>query len=455
MTATALVVAGLTLTFASDLVSPATKKAVSDVALPPLAGFAAVAAARAARRTPDATRRLGWWLLAAAGVCWMLGELAWYQDRYLYRVAADPSWADVFFLAGVLPAAGSLLAFSRSSRRDRPARYLLGALVVGGSVVFVSKALALSVVFPAAGEAPPLARAVYLAYPLSDSVLAALAVIVVLEVQPAWRGSLALIAVGFLGYSVADLWYSYRGALGDYEPGGVSDVGWAVGYLLLGLAALCPDASPPHPAASRSRHEPVQPSSLAVYVPVTVAVVVAALHPSPLDDPVLLVSGGLVLLFFGIREVLEARENARLGRALGARVTQLEHRTEDLRRLAEQTERVVTSVADGVLEVGADGRVRYANPAAAQLLGRLPTSLAGTSERELFRADDARPRGGVSVLAHVLRTGEEVSSVPMTLRRPDGSTLPVVLTAGAVVDQGEVLGVVVVFRDATHGAVGP
>lgn len=435
----------LAVALGSDLFDTPVREVISDVALILLAAFVAVAAGRAARRTGPGPQRLPWVLLAAAGVSWTAGEAAWFQNRYLADEIADPSMADVFYLLALLPAAVSLMALSRVGAGTQRVRNVLSAIVIGGSVLFVSQALALSIIVPAAGESEPLARVVYIAYPVADIVLTSLALISMVQTGVRRGPGLSLFAFGMLAYAVSDTWYAYLGAAGDFEPGTVWDMGWAVGYLLMGLAAMAPERAAP--GAPGAASEPKGLQSLAIYLPVTVAVVVAALRPDPHNDPVLLLSGLVVLLCFLARQLLLTHDNVRLQRTLHAQLAELHQRGTDLRVLVEQTFRVVAAVVDGIVEVDADGRLGYVNPAAARMLGRSPESLRGLSQCDLFAAGADSP---ASLVTEALHSGQEGTGLTTTMRRADGTTFPVEMTVGPVTEGDQVLGAVVIFRDVTE-----
>jgi hypothetical protein len=112
---------------------------------------------------------------------------------------------------------------------------------VVGAVFFVSRTLALSVILPTVTGSWS-ARAVLIAYPVADVVLASLALIVVARSGGRPRLHFVVLAVGFVAYSVADTVYVRAEALGSYTVGGLLDLGWVTGYALFALAS--PPASP-------------------------------------------------------------------------------------------------------------------------------------------------------------------------------------------------------------------
>jgi PAS domain S-box-containing protein len=110
-------------------------------------------------------------------------------------------------------------------------------------------------------------------------------------------------------------------------------------------------------------------------------------------------------------------------------------------RAAEQArahaEMVLASSGDGMLGVGADGRVSFANPAAATLVGRTPGELVGLQIGEVM------PHVSVaSVSGGAPRVAED------TLQRPDGSELPIEAVVTPM--RGGQGGSVVALKDLTE-----
>ena len=114
---------------------------------------------------------------------------------------------------------------------------------------------------------------------------------------------------------------------------------------------------------------------------------------------------------------------------------------------------LLTSVGDGVYGVDHQGRVTFVNPSAASALGYTTGELTGRKAHETFHAPGADgepfPWSGCyiheAIQQEVLVQGEEDEYV-----RADGSVFPVEITASPLLDESEVLGAVVVFRDVTQ-----
>lgn len=448
---TALLWLGLAGTLLAPAVSERAKEIVSDVIFVPISALVAVSAGWRARRSAGRIRR-AWALMGLAGGLWAIAEATWFALHYLASAQPpNPSVADIFYLAALPPAAVALILFPPTGPPGwQRIRTLLGSLVVAGAVLFVSRALALTVIFPGTGE-PWLARAVFVAYPIADVVLASLALIMLIRTGARPPIHLSILALGFLSYSIADTVYAHQAAQNTYVSGSVVDLGWAMGYLLFSLAAFTPHASDePHevPRPATGRHTGI--SSLLVYIPLLAAVVVASARPSPVTDPVLIVSGLSILVLFGARQALLVADNSRLRDDLERRVAQLQDSGTELRRLAQQNERILQSVADGVIGVDADGRITFVNARAAEMVGIRPIELLATPVLDRFHRSAGAPANSTfQSVRTALSTGTMLAAATGEFARAGTSPFPVDLAVGPIVERGSILGAVLVFRDVS------
>ncbi len=110
------------------------------------------------------------------------------------------------------------------------------------------------------------------------------------------------------------------------------------------------------------------------------------------------------------------------------------------------------SMADGMFALGRDARVTYLNPVAEELLGWTRDELATRSMHDAihYQLDDGSPNPARdSQLLGALRTGRSVRVDDDAFTRRDGRLLPVTYSAAPVCVDGQVHGVVVVFRDVS------
>lgn len=453
-TTASVIAVTVVLVFAYVALTPAlaadAKQAFSDVLLIPLAGAAALASATTARRSRGRTAS-AWWWLAAASASWTVAETLYLLESLgTVPTATGVAFSDVFYLGGTALALVALGGFYPRRRGSvERLRHVVAALVIAGAMLFLTRLLILPTVL-ASALGTPLEQTILLAYPLTDVVLASVTLIVLARVAPGSRLHIGLLAAGFLAYAASDAMYAVLDAQDEYVSGAFGDVGWVVGYLLFALAALAPRAAQTAETSEEQLEHLGGASSIVVYVPVGAAVVAAAWHGIPTDDGLLVGSGVAVIALFGLRQYLAARDTLSLNVALSARVDELQATSAALRRLAQQNERTVQSVSEGIFGVDAKGIITFANPPAALMLGRRLAGLVGRAEHELFHASRPDLPAGDCLIRRALRTGQPTQSADETFVRGDGTRFPVELAVGPVVENGAIAGAVIVFRDITQ-----
>ncbi|MBT8340718.1 MAG: response regulator, partial [Desulfatitalea sp.] len=111
------------------------------------------------------------------------------------------------------------------------------------------------------------------------------------------------------------------------------------------------------------------------------------------------------------------------------------------------------SIGDGVIATDVDGKVVFINPLAARLTGWPEEDVVGRPMPEVFRIineDDRREQE--DPVARVLREGDVLGMAKDTLLvSRDGTEIPIA-DSGAPIrdDKGQIIGVVLVFRDQTR-----
>jgi diguanylate cyclase (GGDEF)-like protein len=211
---------------------------VDDVGLA-VAALAAAGACWWRRRHSTGVARRGWTMFAAALVAWAAGEALWsWYELVLGTEAPFPSVADVaYLLAPCLAAAAVVWLPDRPLTARGRVRMILDGLIITTSLLEISWILVLRAAYREGAEGIA-AQAIALAYPVTDVVLASMALLVLARTGQHLRFSRALVVGGLLALAVADTCYAWLTNLDAYETGHVIDTLWLIGYLLLGLAAL-------------------------------------------------------------------------------------------------------------------------------------------------------------------------------------------------------------------------
>jgi PAS domain S-box-containing protein len=166
----------------------------------------------------------------------------------------------------------------------------------------------------------------------------------------------------------------------------------------------------------------------------------------------------LEALVAAARRLAAGDRTARTGLApardeLGALVDAFDDMAASLERLTGQNQLILDAVGEGIIGIGADGAVTFANPAAARMLGRKPEEMLGAEAHALFHArgpdGKAIPAEACRILA-ALREGAPRHGASETFWRADGSCFAIEFASTPLVDGGRTVGAVVVFEDVSE-----
>lgn len=125
-------------------------------------------------------------------------------------------------------------------------------------------------------------------------------------------------------------------------------------------------------------------------------------------------------------------------------------RTRELREAQQQTELILHCVEEGICGLDLEGRITFVNPFAAELLRWDPVSLLGCDAHAAFHhshpGGDRYAPNECPVRAGL--TGKPAGSAPgEEFLRRDGTSFPVEFSMAPIVQDGERVGAVLVFRD--------
>jgi diguanylate cyclase (GGDEF)-like protein/PAS domain S-box-containing protein len=126
---------------------------------------------------------------------------------------------------------------------------------------------------------------------------------------------------------------------------------------------------------------------------------------------------------------------------------------EEVARLGRQNELILNSAAEGICGLDASGRISFANPAAARMLGWQGNDLIGMAMHDVAHGADPSEAGhpGDDCPVHLsLSEGEPRMIDGDWFRRRNGATFPVECTSTPIIERGQLLGAVVTFNDITE-----
>jgi two-component system, cell cycle response regulator len=191
------------------------------------------------RAKTERRERLAWFLIGAGVLAWELGEVYYTLALWDLPTIPIPSGADAGYLAFPVFTFVGMCLLARSRVRGTVASLWADGLAAALAVGAVSAAFVLDEVLRNT-SGRPLEVVTNLAYPVTDLVL--LGTCVAIIALRGWRvdRTWALLGSGVLAFWIADSLYLVETALGTYTPGGVFDIGWWLGLVLIALAAWQP-----------------------------------------------------------------------------------------------------------------------------------------------------------------------------------------------------------------------
>ena len=138
---------------------------------------------------------------------------------------------------------------------------------------------------------------------------------------------------------------------------------------------------------------------------------------------------------------------ASVGQFLGRSIQ--EKRVTELNR---QKESILNTVADGILGTDQHGRVTFANPAAAHMLGTTPNALTGRFVHAIVHEDIYGSPTACASHCYIRRGlfAKDGTQGQDIFYRPDGSSFPVEFTLTPMQVHGSVTGSVLNFRDVSQ-----
>ena len=296
-------------------------------------------------------QRLASWLLALGILSYCIGQALWtVNEDVLHLAVLFPSWADAGWLASfLLVLAAILLLPSHPLPGTSRAKVVLDGLIMMGAVAIFSWYFILGpTVLQATGSL--LVKLVSVAYPLATLVLIFCLLFLALSVRDRSLGLVVrILSVGLCVVVVTDTIYGYQEIHNAYATGTVLDLGWPLGYMLIGLAArvmrLVPsmrnDASPEQPKPESANLAPLWQ----VHLPYALfgATAVLALYSwlTPGDSALRLVlffSMFLLAMLVVARQVMALVENRNLLLASMANATRLERLNTEIRVMYDSNE---------------------------------------------------------------------------------------------------------------------
>jgi diguanylate cyclase (GGDEF)-like protein len=199
-------------------------------------------------RARSTSRWRAWWiptgsivplLLACTILSYVIGQFIWtVNENVLHAAVLFPSWADAGYLASYPFALLAILLLPHQKRSfSSRTRVIFDAVIAMIGVVIFSWYFVLGPTLMH-GTDGMLDRLVSALYPLSTlALIFCLIFLTVRNNQPAMHPIIQLLFLAFAVIAITDTIYNFQQLHNRYQTGSLLDLGWPLGYLLVGLAA--------------------------------------------------------------------------------------------------------------------------------------------------------------------------------------------------------------------------
>ena len=348
-------------------------------------GEAAAALIAAVACTVAATQhsgrsRFAWVLLGTGALFWAVGEGVGAYYEFIGEQLRYPPITDIGHLAFVPLAVAGIAVFPGRHRGATRIAFLLDGAILAGALVLISWATVLGSVYHA--ETGVGASAVTgLAYPISDIVMAVMALLLVGRTSGHGRLPLLLVMTGIFANLLADSASVYLTTVTGEAPPQIMGTGWAAGFLLMALGAV--RASLLAGSATRADDRPPARWTIVLpYVPVAVAAVIAVLkNVSGPPEALLLWDLMVVVALVIVRQFIVILDNQTLNEKLATQTLALQDSEDHFRSLVQNS-------GDVVLLADAGGVVRFVSTSIDRFFAYSSTELVGQPFSELLHPSD-------------------------------------------------------------------
>ncbi len=156
-----------------------------------------------------------------------------------------PSLADYFWCIGYIPFFAALFLVIRGFRKSGlplGKKWVYRIIVTMSIILLIYIALVLLRPMITDEDTSAYKKLFYLYYPIMDLFVVALAFLVFYISSLFGKGAITMpwrmIAIGFILFTIADLYYSYYSWMDVYQSGDPIEIAWNMGYMALALGSL-------------------------------------------------------------------------------------------------------------------------------------------------------------------------------------------------------------------------
>ncbi len=414
----------------------------ADVAVLAAALVAVYVGARTARRNESRIGR-AWTLISAGTAAWALGRAC---DLFLMvtdaPVQTGASLADIGYLWALpLWMIGVLTLPCAPAGTAARVRSVLDGLLLASSLGFVAWALLASPMIRTVED--PTTRAIAIAYPVVDIVVLSLVFVLIVRSRKGVGVSplpLSMLAAAFIAITTTDVFSAYHKLHPTAPFETVSELGWLVGFVALAAAARLA-------LNYREKADDNMPSrGLGVLLPCCAVVLTLGLtvhrQYSGEFDGVLVWDLAVLLGLLVTRLVLTLLENHGLTRTRESRVKE---RTDELMAHESRFRSLVQYSSDVIAIVDPNALIHYQSASVERVFGYEPTTLVGTSFRDLVAEADVATFK--ALMGHAIKSPFSPVVGEVSVWRQDGQLRPSEVTMTSLMLDPSVHGIVLNIRD--------
>ncbi|MGZ7135796.1 MAG: PAS domain S-box protein, partial [Methanobacterium sp.] len=267
------------------------------------------------------------------------------------------------------------------------------------------------------------------------------------------RTPLFLISLGIFFISITDFIFAFYNINGTYVTGGLMDVGWVIGYIFIGLAAVSQIVND---GIDITRYIPkftyLNKFKWNIYIPlilVSIAYICNTWAYRNLTSQYLYlldyIVGGIVFLVI-IRQIITLKENRTLYMEAREEITKRENVENELAKSEKKYREIIENANEGIISTDSNGSLMFYNDRFTKMLGYNENELKG---REILSLMDAESRQIAEMCMREAKKGKKGQN-EIRLIKKDGTLLNVLTNVSPIIYDHQYKGCLALISDITE-----
>ncbi|MBI5680466.1 MAG: GAF domain-containing protein [Methanobacterium sp.] len=333
----------------------------SDIFTPLINILVVICLFYAAKRSKTYGKRtyLAWTLLAFAQLAFTAGDILWMIMEVVFKQNPFPSIADALYVVYYpIFAIGIFLLPKKQLKKREIYKTLLdmGIITISFALIFW-----IFLIWPTiqAGHSTELSVALNLYYIVADFVLLFVLFYLLLKIQNLKEIPLILLAGAITAQIISDIVFAHFNLIGTYITGDLADVGWLLGYVLIGLAGIY-QATVIRDTKITPKHELDDSISSLSFIPIIWVIITYILIPwayintSESNLIILEIGVGFSIFLVMLRQFINSTENRILYVNAQKEILQREKTEKSLKESEMQYHTTVDSIDDALHVIDTD-----------------------------------------------------------------------------------------------------